>query len=218
MGDLFGEPDAGPAARPETLPGLAQAAAACTRCPLYRDATQVVVGEGPPDAGLMLVGEQPGDREDMAGRPFVGPAGQLLDTALERVGIDRSAAFVTNAVKHFKHELRGRRRIHQKPDTSEVDHCRWWLSAERHIVRPRLIVALGATAARGVIGKPVTISRVRGTVRPVLPVTDEPEAHALVTVHPSFLLRITEEARKRTEWHAFLGDLETARDWLARAG
>lgn len=212
MTELF---DAGRGAYPETLAGLGQAAAACTACPLHRDATRVVVGEGPEDAAMMIVGEQPGDQEDLAGRPFVGPAGKVFDAALERVGIERGAVYVTNAVKHFKHEIRGRRRIHQKPDVSEIDRCRWWLAAERRILRPRLIVAMGATSARGVIGKPVTISKVRGVVRPILPVTDEPEAHGLVTVHPSYLLRITEEARKRAEWDAYLADLSTARDWLA---
>jgi len=214
MSELLPRPeDPDGAARPTTLGALAEAAAACRRCPLYADATQVVVGEGPSDADLMLVGEQPGDREDLAGRPFVGPAGQLLDTALERVGIERGRAYVTNAVKHFKHEMRGKRRIHQKPGVSEIDHCRWWLAAEREIVRPRLIVMLGATAARGVLGKPVTISAVRGVVRPI---AERPE-RGLVTIHPSALLRITEEAAKRPAWEAFLADLATARDWLAAA-
>ena len=202
----------GEAARPETLAGLAQMAAACTRCPLHADATQVVTGEGSADAELMLVGEQPGDREDIEGRPFVGPAGQLLDTALGRVGIERRSVYVTNAVKHFKHSLRGRRRIHEKPGAGEIDHCRWWLDAERAIVKPRLIVMLGATAARGVLGKQVTISKVRGVVKPI---AEAPE-RGLVTMHPSALLRIADEAAKRPAWEAFLTDLATARDWLAR--
>ena len=212
MADLLHpeRPDGAPPP-PETLAGLAQQAAACTLCPLWRDATQVVVGEGPAEARLMLVGEQPGDREDIEGRPFIGPAGRVLDAALERVGIARAEVYVTNAVKHFKHEMRGRRRLHQKPTASEVEHCRWWLAAERRIVRPGLIIMLGATAARAVTGKALAVSRVRGRVRPI---EGAPEC-GLVTVHPSYLLRIREEARKRPEWEAFLADLAAARDWLA---
>ena len=206
MSDLFGSAD-----YPD-LDRLAEAEAACTRCPLYRDATQVVPGEGPRDAPLMFVGEQPGDQEDQRGRPFVGPAGEVLMKALDRVGIDRQAAFVTNAVKHFKFVQRGKRRIHQKPDVSEIDHCRWWLDLERELVQPRLIVALGATGARGVFRRQVTISRSRGVV------TDTKDgSKALVTVHPSYLLRLGDEADKRREWNAFLDDLKVAKDWLAAA-
>jgi DNA polymerase len=199
------------AGRYPSLDALSKAEAACTRCPLYEGATQVVPGEGPRDAALMVVGEQPGDQEDQAGRPFVGPAGHVLDLALERVGIDRRQIFVTNAVKHFKFVQRGKRRIHQKPDASEIEHCRWWLDLERQLVQPRLVVAMGATAARGVFRRQLTIARTRGQVRPL------DDAHGLVTVHPSYLLRLDDEASKRREWNAFLDDLAVARDWLAAA-
>jgi DNA polymerase len=172
----------------------------CTRCPLYRDATQTVFGEGPLDAPLMFVGEQPGDQEDLAGRPFVGPAGQLFDRALVDAGIDRSAAYVTNAVKHFKFERRGKRRIHQKPDGGEIDACRWWLEQERSLLRPRLIVALGATAARSLFGKVVTISAMRG-----VPHQARDGGECWVTVHPSFLLRVRDD--KEAEYAKFVEDL-----------
>ena len=182
----------------------------CTRCPLYRDATQAVAGEGPAKARLMLVGEQPGDKEDITGRPFVGPAGQLLDKALERAWIARADCFVTNAVKHFKFEPRGKVRLHKSPDRSEIDHCRWWLDRERELVEPELIVALGASAARGVLGHAVKIAETRGRVLPA-----GHGQRALVTVHPSYLLRLRDEDDKRREWRAFLSDLETMRHWLA---
>ncbi|MGH6784156.1 MAG: UdgX family uracil-DNA binding protein, partial [Sphingomicrobium sp.] len=146
----------------KTLKALAQAEDACTRCPLYRTATQVVPGEGSVRARLMMVGEQPGNQEDLDGRPFVGPAGRVLDRAIAEAGIDRKLVFVTNAVKHFKFEQRGKRRLHKKPNAYEIDRCRWWLDLERKIVKPALIVALGATAARGLMGRPVTIAKVRG--------------------------------------------------------
>ncbi|MGF1552799.1 MAG: UdgX family uracil-DNA binding protein [Paracoccaceae bacterium] len=221
MSDLFdtaGPSDETPGEppRPETHDALLRAAAECRRCPLWEDTTQVVVSDGTPTADLMFVGEQPGDKEDLAGKPFVGPAGQLFDIALSRVGIERQTAYVTNAVKHFKHFKRGSRRIHEKPGVAEIDACRWWLDAERRIVRPKLIVALGASGARGVTKRQVTISRERGVVRAL---DDGPE-HVMITIHPSALLRIPDDqpAKKRTEWYAFLGDLETARDWLAKAG
>ena len=144
------------------LQQLADEAKGCTRCPLYKNATQTVFGEGPADARLMLVGEQPGDQEDLAGRPFVGPAGKVLDRALESAGIERDAVYITNAVKHFKNEPRGKRRIHKKPDTSEIDACRWWLDHELEIVQPHVVVALGATAARAVMHKALTINANRG--------------------------------------------------------
>ncbi|HEX7743616.1 MAG TPA: UdgX family uracil-DNA binding protein, partial [Sphingobium sp.] len=169
-------------------------AMACTRCPLYQDATQTVFGEGPLTASLVLVGEQPGDQEDIAGRPFVGPAGQLLDKALEEAEIDRKSIYLTNAVKHFKYERRGKRRIHQTPQTPEIQACRWWLEQELDLVRPRIIVALGATAAHAMLGKPVTINRTRGA-----PIALESGVEGWVTVHPSFLLRIPDEARKTAE-------------------
>ncbi|QNN68520.1 UdgX family uracil-DNA binding protein [Sphingomonas lutea] len=176
----------------------------CTRCDLHKCATQTVFGEGPLDARIMFVGEQPGDQEDLAGRPFVGPAGQIFDAALERAGIDRAGVYVTNAVKHFKFVLRGKRRIHSRPDTGEIDACRWWVDNERSLIRPPLTVALGATAARSLLHKSVTISRVRGEPL-ALP---DGGGECWVTVHPSFLLRIPEEDRKREEQALFVRDLE----------
>ncbi|ODP38159.1 UdgX family uracil-DNA binding protein [Sphingomonas turrisvirgatae] len=185
---------------------LREEAAHCTRCHLYEHATQTVFGEGPVDAALMLVGEQPGDQEDLAGRPFIGPAGQVLDRALAEAGIDRGKAYLTNAVKHFKFEQRGKRRIHAKPDAGEISACRWWIEQERLIVRPQVTIALGATAARSLLGRTVTISRERGS--PI----DLPDGggEAWITVHPSFLLRIPEEARKAQEYEAFVADLKAA--------
>jgi DNA polymerase len=182
---------------------LLEEARGCTRCDLYRHATQTVFGEGPLDASIMFVGEQPGDQEDLAGRPFVGPAGQLFDAALEKAGIDRSSVYVTNAVKHFKFVLRGKRRIHNKPDTSEITACRWWIDHERALLKPAVTVALGATAARSLIGKTVTIGRAREE-----PVALADGGECWVTVHPSFLLRIPEEDRKREERRLFLRDLK----------
>jgi uracil-DNA glycosylase len=175
----------------------------CTRCGLYKRATQTVFGEGPLDASILFVGEQPGDQEDVTGRPFVGPAGAILDAALEQAGIDRASVYVTNAVKHFKFVQRGKRRIHNKPDAGEIEACRWWIEHEREIIRPAITVALGATAARSLLGKIVTISRVRGT-----PLQLESGGECWVTVHPSFLLRIPEEDRKREQKALFLRDLK----------
>jgi probable DNA metabolism protein len=172
-----------------TIEALRTAAAGCKRCPLYLPATQTVFGEGSPDARLVFVGEQPGDSEDLAGRPFIGPAGQVFDRALAAAGIDRARAYVTNAVKHFKFEQRGKRRIHSKPGISEIDACRWWVDHERALIRPAVTVALGATAARSLTGKTVTISRERGRA---LTLADGTEAW--ITVHPSFLLRIEDRA------------------------
>jgi uracil-DNA glycosylase len=184
---------------------LAAEARDCTRCDLYKNAIQTVFGEGPADAALMLVGEQPGDQEDLAGLPFVGPAGKVLDRALEAAEIDRTAVYVTNAVKHFKNEPRGKRRIHKKPDTSEIDACRWWLENEFEVVQPRVVVALGATAARAVMGKPMTINANRGRL-----MTLPGDAQALVTVHPSYLLRLREERDKRREFELLVKDLRLA--------
>jgi DNA polymerase len=184
---------------------LRDEAAHCTRCHLYQHATQTVFGEGPVDAPLMLVGEQPGDQEDQAGRPFVGPAGQLLDRALAEAGIDRGTAYLTNAVKHFKFEPRGKRRIHSKPDAGEITACRWWIEQELLLVRPQVVVALGATAARSLLGRTVTIARERGHAI-ALPEGGE----ARITVHPSFLLRIPEEDRKAKEYARFVEDLRAA--------
>ncbi|WP_424360597.1 UdgX family uracil-DNA binding protein [Methylocystis parvus] len=194
------------------LSELAREEAACTRCPLYRNATQVVPGEGPPGARIMLVGEQPGDVEDLSGRPFVGPAGRVLDKALEKVGIPRERCFVTNAVKHFKFEPRGKRRLHKKPDAGEIDACRWWLARERAILAPGLIVALGATAIRGVLGRSEPVTRLRGQL-----IDLDADTKFLATIHPSFLLRLQEEEDKRREWARFLSDLGVAAEWT-RAG
>jgi DNA polymerase len=186
---------------PQTLP---EAAAACRRCDVWQHATQTVFGEGPPDARMMLVGEQPGDQEDLAGRPFVGPAGQVLDRALQEAGIIRSAVYVTNAVKHFKFEPRGKRRIHVTPGRLEIEACRFWLDQERASIKPAVTVLLGASAARAVLGRAVTISRERG--RPV-PLGD---GVAVITVHPSYLLRLPDEAAKLREFAAFVSDLRAA--------
>ena len=175
----------------------------CTRCDLYKHATQTVFGEGPLDAPIMFVGEQPGDQEDLAGRPFVGPAGQLLDRALEAAGIDRSSVYVTNAVKHFKFVPRGKRRIHNKPDAGEIEACRWWIGHERELLRPAVTVALGATAAQSLFGKAMAIGRNRGS-----PLQLPDGSECWITVHPSFLLRIPEEDRKRAEKKLFLRDLK----------
>lgn len=193
-----------------SLASLRDAEAACTRCPLYRNATQVVPGEGPKHAQVMLVGEQPGDQEDRQGHPFVGPAGRVLDRAIADAGIERKQVFVTNAVKHFKFEPRGKRRLHKRPSAGEVDACRWWLDRERAIVKPRVIVALGATAARGVLGRSVTIASVRGEV---LAGTDD--SRVIVTIHPSYLLRLQDEESKEREYKGFVDDLRRCAGLLA---
>jgi DNA polymerase len=187
------------------LRAVAADAKSCTRCPLYKNAIQTVFGEGPADAALMLVGEQPGDQEDIAGRPFVGPAGKVLDRALEAAELDRAEIYITNAVKHFKNEPRGKRRIHKKPDTSEIDACRWWLDQELGILRPRVIVALGATAARALTHKTTAINANRGRLL-ALP----GGMQAVITVHPSFLLRLREESDKRREFGHLVKDLRFA--------
>ncbi|MGZ5862571.1 MAG: UdgX family uracil-DNA binding protein [Methyloceanibacter sp.] len=184
---------------------LAAEATTCMRCPLYKNATQTVFGEGPAQASLMLVGEQPGDQEDLTGRPFRGPAGTVLDHALESAGIDRADVYVTNAVKHFKHEPRGKRRIHKKPDTSEIDACRWWLDHELAIVQPRITVALGATAARALIRKTLTINANRGRL-----IALPDGRQGVITVHPSYLLRLQEERDKRREFDLLVKDLRFA--------
>ena len=194
---------------PSTLDELDQAVQACRRCPLWRDATQGVCGEGPRKAKLMIVGEQPGDQEDLAGHPFVGPAGRVLDAALEEARIDREDVFVTNAVKHFKHEPRGKRRLHKTPNTAEVSACRWWLNAERRLVRPKVIVTLGATAALGVLGRKVAVTKERGRG---IDLGDG--AKALLTVHPSYLLRIPDAAARAGERDRFVADLTQARALL----
>ena len=194
-----------------SLAELARAENACTRCPLYKDATQAVPGEGRRRAHLMLVGEQPGDKEDLAGKPFVGPAGQVLDHALAEAEIPRTEVFVTNAVKHFKHEMRGKRRLHKRPNAYEIERCKIWLDLERAMVKPAVIVALGATAARSLFGRPVTVTKLRGRM---LELPDG--AGVLVTIHPSFLLRIQDAADKKREYARFVADLRLAAKILAR--
>ncbi len=168
----------------ETLEQLREAARGCKRCDLWKSGTQTVFGEGSPEARLMLVGEQPGDQEDLAGRPFVGPAGKLLDRALEEAGIDRELAYVTNVVKHFKWQPRGKRRIHQKPNAAEIAACRPWLDAELALVRPEVLVCLGATAAQALLGRQFRVSRDRG-----VPVESDLAPVVMATVHPSSILR-----------------------------
>jgi len=162
-----------------------------------------VFGEGPLDASIMFVGEQPGDQEDIAGRPFVGPAGQLFDTALEKAGIDRKNVYVTNAVKHFKFVQRGKKRIHSKPRAGEIEACRWWIEHERELIRPPVTVALGATAAHSLFGKAMAIGKNRGA-----PLQLPDGSECWITVHPSFLLRVPEEDRRREERALFVRDLE----------
>jgi DNA polymerase len=203
---------AGTGAPGAPLAALAEEAAGCRNCPLWEPATQTVFGEGPANARMMLIGEQPGDQEDLIGRPFVGPAGQLLDRALEEAGIDRQALYVTNAVKHFKFVPRGKRRIHAKPDMVEIAACSPWLSAEREAVKPGLLVLMGATAARAVLGRAVTITRERGR-RIVM----EDGQAAFVTVHPSFLLRLPDEQSKQREYRAFVKDLMRAAEIAAES-
>ena len=185
---------------------LKDEAAHCTRCDLYKYATQTVFGEGSLKADILFVGEQPGDQEDLAGRPFVGPAGQVFDAALEEAGIDRARTYVTNAVKHFKFVQRGKRRLHSKPNGGEIQACRWWIDHERDLIKPPVTVALGATAARSLIGKVVTISGTRGH-----PQMLADGSECWVTIHPSFLLRIREDADRRAERKRFVEDLKRIR-------
>ena len=190
---------------------LRDEAAGCTRCHLYKHATQTVFGEGPVDAALMFVGEHPCDQEDLAGTPFVGPAGQVFDRAVAAAGIDRSGVYVTNAVKHFKFERRGKRRIHQKPDAGEITACRWWIEQERLLVRPTVTVALGATAARSLFGKVMAIGKERGR-----PHTLPDGGEAWITVHPSFLLRMPDRDAAELEFARFVEDLKAVKGRLSR--
>ena len=169
-------------------------------------------GEGPADAALMLIGEQPGDQEDLAGRPFVGPAGKVLDRALEAAGIERDAIYITNAVKHFKNEPRGKRRLHKKPDTSEIDACRWWLDNELALIEPAVAVALGATAARALLRKALSINANRGRL-----IALPNGGNALITVHPSYLLRLQEARDKRREFDLLVKDLHFAAEAARKA-
>ena len=187
------------------LAGLALEARACRRCPLYRDATQVVLGEGDGRAKLFLVGEQPGDREDLAGRPFFGPAGAVLDEALEAAGIARETVYLTNAVKQFKHEQRGKRRLHKKPNRYEIEKCRWWLDRELQIIGPRLLVALGVTAASALAGRPVVLSRERGA-----PLNFAGGHRGLITIHPSAILRGRGSENREAMLQGLVADLRGA--------
>lgn len=195
-----------------TLPALRRAAEECRGCELWRDATQTVFGEGPARAKLMLVGEQPGDREDREGEPFVGPAGGLLRRALEEAGIDPGATYITNAVKHFKWRARGKRRLHQTPRAGEIEACKPWLEAEVEAVAPRALVALGATAARSLFGTGVKVTRDRGELleTPLAPI-------ATVTIHPSAILRVRDSDERHDAQAAMVGDLRAVVKELGRA-
>jgi DNA polymerase len=196
--------------RPGSLDDLDQALPACRRCDLWRHATQAVAGEGPAGAAIMLVGEQPGDAEDLTGRPFVGPAGRVLDKALREAGLERERIFVTNAVKHFKFEQRGKRRLHKRPDAGEISACRFWLEQEREAVAARVIVAMGASAASAVLGRSVPVLASRGRAFELAA-----GAKALVTIHPSYLLRLRDERDKARELAGFVADLARAGDLAA---
>ena len=191
---------------------LREEAAGCRACPLWKDATQTVFGEGPQNAQMMLVGEQPGDREDLAGKPFVGPAGQMLDRGLEEAGIDRAKVYVTNAVKHFKFVPRGKIRLHQKPNTPEIRACRPWYERERAAIRPTLVVAMGATAAQSVFGKATPVNKTRGQLFEL-----DDGTMALVTVHPSYLLRLPDADAKAREYQRFVDDLKIAAALLRKS-
>jgi uracil-DNA glycosylase len=191
------------------LERLRSEAKACRDCPLWEHATQTVFGEGPQNATVMLVGEQPGDKEDLAGKPFVGPAGQMLDRALQEAGVDRRKTYVTNAVKHFKFVQRGKSRLHQKPNTPEIRACRQWYEGELKAIAPKLVVAMGATAAQSVFGKLTPINKNRGRV---IELTDG--VHVLVTVHPSYLLRLPDEESRHREYDHFVRDLKIAARYL----
>ena len=193
------------------LAKVATEAKSCTRCPLYRNATQTVFGEGPVGARLILVGEQPGDQEDLAGKPFVGPAGKVLDKALAEAGVDRTEVYVTNVVKHFKNEPRGKRRLHKKPNRSEVEVCKVWLDQEIALVRPQLVLAMGVTAASALAGKAVTLSKLRGQE-----IAFADGQCGMVTIHPSSILRAPDEMRRRQAYAGLVKDLKQALKAVAR--
>ena len=194
-----------PPPRPQSVTELREAAAGCRACDLWEKATQTVFGEGAASARMMLVGEQPGDREDLEGKPFVGPAGRILDEGLQAAGIDRSRVYVTNAVKHFRFTQRGKRRLHEKPNAQQIRACKPWLDSEISVVKPDIIVLLGATAAQAVMGPAFRVSKQRGEVMPSplgIPV--------LATVHPSSILRATDEAAREAAMASFIADLKVA--------
>jgi uracil-DNA glycosylase len=186
----------------DRLYGLRREAGSCRACPLWRNATQTVFGEGPANAEIMFVGEQPGDKEDLQGRPFVGPAALLLDRALAEAGVDRRRVYVTNAVKHFEFEPRGKRRLHKRPNASEIKICRRWLADEIEVIRPRLIVALGATAAQGLAERATSVQRNRGKV-----LDAENGLRIFITIHPSALLRLQDEKERHSAYSGFVNDL-----------
>jgi DNA polymerase len=196
----------------DVIEALREEASDCRACPLWKGATQTVFGEGPPTAQAILVGEQPGDKEDLAGKPFVGPAGQMLDRALEEAGIDRAKVYVTNAVKHFKFVPRGKIRLHQKPSTPEIRACRPWYERELAAIKPDLVVAMGATAAQSVFGKITPINKNRGRLIDLGDGT-----RALVTVHPSYLLRLPDEEAKALEYRRFVDDLKIAAEFMGKS-
>jgi uracil-DNA glycosylase len=192
-----------------TLPSLREAAAGCRACPLWERGTQTVFGEGARGADIVLVGEQPGDREDEAGRPFVGPAGRLLERAIAEAGLDRARIYLTNTVKHFKWEARGKKRIHQKPNAGEIQACRPWLEAELRVLRPAAVVCLGATAAQALLGKAFKVTRERGQPR-----TTDLAPLVIATVHPSSILRARDDASRHAELAGLVADLRRVRELL----
>jgi uracil-DNA glycosylase len=197
----------------KSLPALREAVQGCRGCDLYKNATQAVFGEGAAHAEVVLVGEQPGDKEDLAGRPFVGPAGQLLDRALEEARIDRTQTYVTNAVKHFKWQARGKRRIHQKPSWSESVACRPWLQAELAVVQPRVVVCLGATAAQSLLGRDFRVTQHRGEL-----LDSDLAEHVTATIHPSAILRQQDDESRNAEFTAFVDDLRVVARVLEATG
>jgi uracil-DNA glycosylase family protein len=197
-------PDDG--AEAKSIAEARKAAENCRRCPLWKNATQTVFGEGPEIARVVFVGEQPGDQEDIAGKPFVGPAGKMFDEILDEADLDRVITYVTNAVKHFKFEPRGKRRIHSKPNAGEIQACRWWLDKELSLIEPDLVVALGATAAQSLLGKAVPVMKMRGDV-----IEREDGLRVFLTIHPSLILRIREPADKRAERERFLADMKAVK-------
>lgn len=191
------------------LAELRDKACSCTRCDLYRNATHLVFGEGPETADIVLVGEQPGDKEDLAGQPFVGPAGHLLDHCLEEADVDRDRCYITNAVKHFKYQMQGKKRLHARPNAGEVQRCAWWLGAELELLQPKLVVALGATAVSSLLGSKVKVMRDRGHI-----FHPSGKIDVLVTIHPSALLRIREPDAREKSRLTFIRDLKKIRRFL----
>jgi DNA polymerase len=208
--DLPADPTGESAAAARTIAAVREVAEGCRRCPLWRNATQTVFGEGPQSASVVFVGEQPGDQEDLAGKPFVGPAGKVFDAILEEADVDRQKTYVTNAVKHFKFEPRGKRRIHSKPNAGEIRACRWWLDKELALIKPDLVVALGATAAQSLLGKAVPVMKMRGQV-----VERDDGLKVFLTIHPSFILRIREPVDKDAERERFRQDMRAVKKLMA---